>query len=480
MKPHKDDFLREHDADALHQWADSRFEENHHKNISEPMAERTFARFSKFIQTELGIKMPAAKKTMLQARLQKRLWKLGLASFDDYCDYLFSHEGLEQELAHMIDVVTTNKTEFFREPKHFEYLVERVLPDLIKHRGLREQCTLWCAGCSTGEEPYTLAMVLHDFAVQQPDFHFFILGTDISTRALEQAKLGIYEEDRTEPIPSLLRRKYLLRSKERDKTVVRIAPELRAVVKFRRLNFMDRNFGLRESMDIIFCRNVIIYFDRPTQEAVLDRICNYLNPGGYLFTGHSETLNGMNLPLTPVAHTVYQQTDLLGQNPELPMLYLKPGELHVTDKPMIVRTLLGSCLAVTMFNRRLGIAAMCHATLPEISLEERRRGNFSERFKYVNAVIPEMAARLRSYGIRNDEIEVKLFGGAETLHTEGAPNMNQLVGKSNIAAALKILEAEGLRVDTSDAGGAFGRKIFFYTNTGEVLLKRLKSGIFPA
>jgi chemotaxis protein methyltransferase CheR len=315
----------------------------HRKVISEPMSDKAFHRFSRFIHTELGIKMPDTKRTMLQARLQKRLWKLGMASFDEYCDYLFSHEGMEHELQHMIDVVTTNKTEFFREPKHFEYLVEKTLPDLINQHGFKDRFMLWCAGCSTGEEPYSLAMVLHEFAEKNREFRFLILATDISGKVLEQAQLGIYEEERTESIPLSLRKKYLLRSKEKDKKLVRIIPELRAFIRFRRLNFMDANFGLRELMDIVFCRNVIIYFDRPTQEAVLTRICSYLQSGGYLFTGHSETLNGMNLPLSPVSHTVYKQMDKPTQNrKELPIVYLKPAELCVTDQPSVVRTVLGS------------------------------------------------------------------------------------------------------------------------------------------
>lgn len=451
------------------------------KVISEPMSDRAFHRFSKFIHTELGIKMPDTKRTMLQARLQKRLWKLGMASFDDYCDYLFSHEGMERELQHMIDVVTTNKTEFFREPKHFEYLVERTLPDLIKLNGFKDRFMIWCAGCSTGEEPYSLAMVLHEFAKQNREFRFLILATDISAQVLERAQLGIYEEDRVESIPLLLRRKYLLRSKEKDKKLVRVVPELRTFIRFRRLNFMDPHFGLRERMDIVFCRNVIIYFDRPTQEAVLYRICSYLQPGGYLFTGHSETLNGMNLPLTPVSHTVYKQKDATEPNiKELPIVYLKPAELCVTDQPTVVRTVLGSCLAITMFSPRLKISAICHALLPEPDQQDAEQPKFLDRNKYVNSVIPEMIAKMRNYGISANEIEVKIFGGADMLSSQEERIKNQSVGRLNMTKALHILEAEGLRVRVSDVGGTFGRKIFFYTHTGEVLLKRLKSGILPA
>jgi len=452
---------------------------SHKKVISEPMSDKVFIRFSKFIKTELGIKMPETKKTMLQARLQKRLWKLRMGSFDEYCDYLFSHEGMEHELSQMINVVTTNKTEFFREPKHFEYLVEQALPDLIDRKGLREQFMVWCAGCSTGEEPYSLAMILNDFAEQIPEFHFLILATDISTKVIDEAKLGIYNQEKIESVPKWMRKKYLLKSRDKDKGVVRITPELRSFVRFRKLNFMNRNFGLRESMDIIFCRNVIIYFDRPTQEVVLDRICSYLNPGGYLFTGHSETLNGMNLPLVPVSHTVYRQADTADLDPALPVIYLKPAELCVTDKPSVVRTVLGSCLAVTMFNRRLGVSAICHALLPQHALKEPSNNARSEKLKYVDYVIPKMVARMKSYDIKLEEIEVKLFGGAGMMNDQAEQVKNQPVGKLNIDTAIKVLEAEGLKLKTSDVGGTFGRKLFFYTHTGEVLLKRLKSGVLP-
>jgi chemotaxis protein methyltransferase CheR len=446
------------------------------KNISEPMSDATFAQFSEFIQTELGIKMPDTKKTMLQARLQKRLWKLGLTSFDAYRDYLFSPEGMEQELFNMIDVVTTNKTEFFREPRHFEYLVDHALPELIRRKGLREEFTVWCAGCSTGEEVYSLAMVLHEFAERTPDFRFFILGTDISSKVLQEAAFGIYHQEQIASIPPEMRKKYLLKSKEADKPMVRIVPQLRSLVRFRYLNLAKTDFDFRETLDIIFCRNVIIYFDRPTQEAVLSRICHHLIPGGYLFTGHSETLNGMRLPLVAVSHTVYQQAVMTDRETELPIVYLKPAEMYVADRPTIVRTVLGSCLAVTMFNQRLKIAAICHALLPHpAGATPCSKENRTNVLKYIDCVIPEMVMRLKQYGIASEEIEVKIFGGADMLSAESSPASKQQVGRLNVKTALRVIEAEGLQVKNSDVGGLKGRKIFFYTHTGEVLLKRLRS-----
>ena len=270
------------------------------------LSQELFSRLSDFIYRESGIKMPLTKKTMLEARLQKRLRSMGLTSYDEYCSYLFSPEGIANELVHMIDVVTTNKTDFFREAQHFEYLIEHVLPGLVQSKGagIRRPFMAWSAACSSGEEPYTLAMVLDQFSRRARGFTFQVLGTDISTRVLETARDGIYHEERIEQIPLELRSSYFMKSRDRSRKLVRVVPELRAHVKFRRLNFMEDDFGMREKMDVVFCRNVLIYFDRPTQEAVINRICGHLHSGGYLFTGHSETINGMKVPLTPVANTV--------------------------------------------------------------------------------------------------------------------------------------------------------------------------------
>jgi chemotaxis protein methyltransferase CheR len=288
-----------------------------------PMSDKTFLRFSQYVHVELGIKMPKVKKAMLQARLQKRLRKLGMTSFDEYYDYVFSPRGTESELAHMIDVITTNKTDFFREPKHFDYLIQTVLPRLIKWKTIKirkqepsshsdmgpcPHIGLWSAGCSSGEEPYTLAMMISDYAEKNPGFTHSILATDISLRMLEKAKLGIYDHERIEPVPLALRKKYLLKSKDDKKNLIRIIPQLRSLIRFQRLNLMDEMFSIREVLDIIFFRNVLIYFDRPTQQKVLNTICRHLHPNGYIFLGHSETLNGLNVPLTPVATAVYRKT----------------------------------------------------------------------------------------------------------------------------------------------------------------------------
>jgi chemotaxis protein methyltransferase CheR len=274
------------------------------------MSERDFEQLSEFIKAHCGIKMPPAKKTLLESRLQKRLRILGFASFHKYCEFLFTDLEGTNESVPMIDAVTTNKTDFFREPVHFSFLTETLLPEFFRDRGQEsgKPFTVWSAGCSSGEEPYTLAIVLSEFAAKNPGFQFIIMATDISTKVLDKARLGIYDEGQIAMIPSSLKQKYFMRSKDRDKGLVRVLPALRSTIQFRRLNLMDEYFAIPEaSIDALFCRNVMIYFDRGTQNKLLERFCRYLKMGEYLFLGHSETVQGFNLPLVRIESTIYRK-----------------------------------------------------------------------------------------------------------------------------------------------------------------------------
>jgi chemotaxis protein methyltransferase CheR len=277
----------------------------HDENIST----RDYARLCSLIYEKAGIRLGSDKKTMLEVRIKRRLKALDLNSYGQYCDYLFGREGLKEELVSLIDVVTTNKTDFFREPKHFNFLVETALPELTARDGGGRPLLIWSAGCSSGEEPYTLAMVLSEYGLTHPGFRFRILASDISTNVLAKAEMGVYSSDVVSPVPAALKRRYLMGSRDPGSGKVRVVPELRRLIEFRRLNFMDADYRMTEKADAIFCRNVIIYFDRPTQEKVLQRLSRQLVPRGYLFVGHAETLHDMNLPLTPVAPALYRRDD---------------------------------------------------------------------------------------------------------------------------------------------------------------------------
>ena len=268
------------------------------------LTQRDFQRLSTFIYQKLGIKISDSKRTMLQGRLGKRLRALKLSCIEDYCEYLFSPEGECMEYVHLFDVVTTNKTDFFREIGHFDYLTSQVLPFWQPTHGHRFR--IWSAGCSTGEEPYTMAMVLDDYARSRPGFDFEIVATDISTRVLDHARTAVYHKDRIAPVAEPLRKRYLLKHREPGNELVRISPQLRKKVRFGRLNFMDSSFQLSDKMDVIFCRNVIIYFDKMTQEKLVGKFCHHLKNDGHLFLGHSESLHGFSVPLHQVAPTVYR------------------------------------------------------------------------------------------------------------------------------------------------------------------------------
>jgi chemotaxis protein methyltransferase CheR len=273
---------------------------------SEELSTADFDKLRALIYNESGINLGVDKKTMVEIRLKRRLRSLGVASLGEYCARVFSKHGIEDELVHLIDVITTNKTDFFREAGHFDYLTGSALPDLVARKGPGRQL-IWSAGCSTGEEPYTLAMVLSEYAQSCAGFRFNVLASDICTAVLAKAAEGIYKADVLTPVPQHLRRKYFMRSRDPESDRLRVVPELRALVEFRRINFMDADFGIAEAPDIIFCRNVIIYFDRPTQVRLLQKLVRQLAPGGYFFAGHSESFQGMDLSLVGVAPAVYKK-----------------------------------------------------------------------------------------------------------------------------------------------------------------------------
>ncbi|MGD0481224.1 MAG: protein-glutamate O-methyltransferase CheR [Terracidiphilus sp.] len=279
------------------------------RDREEFISSRDYSRLRELVYDQAGINLGSERRTMLEGRIRRRLKDLAIHSYGEYCDYLFSGEGLRDELVHLIDVVTTNKTDFFREPRHFEFLTTTAVPEFLASNAARRPLLVWSAACSTGEEPYTLAMVLSEYGLTHPGFAFRMIATDISTTVLKKAGLGIYSTDAVRPVPQSLKVKYLMRGRERGFERVRVVPELRRLIEFRRLNFMDSDYGLPEKFDAIFCRNVIIYFDRPTQQSILKKITQYLLPGGYLFVGHAETLHELDLPVTPIAPALYRRID---------------------------------------------------------------------------------------------------------------------------------------------------------------------------
>jgi chemotaxis protein methyltransferase CheR len=267
---------------------------------------RNFKKLSAFIYDATGIKMPPTKITMLEGRLRRRVRATGMIGLDAYCTHFFSGTATDEETVHLINAVTTNKTDFFREPRHFDYMTRTLLPVFAEEGRRMLRC--WSAACSTGAEPYSIAMVLEAFVEAQGGPDYEILATDLDTDVLEIARRGIYQDELLEPVPQDMRRHYVLVPKAAGRREVRIHPALRRKVSFGRLNLMDARYPVGAPLDMIFCRNVLIYFDKPTPRAVVSRLCDTVRSGGHLFLGHSESIAGFDLPLTQVANTVFRRS----------------------------------------------------------------------------------------------------------------------------------------------------------------------------
>jgi chemotaxis protein methyltransferase CheR len=254
------------------------------------------------IQHHSGIYLNDSKKALILGRLRRRLQHFGFGSFGAYYRYVVDGDG--SELVELLDAICTHETHFFRDATQFAYLGQHLIPEWKQHGTSSGHHTLrvWSAGCSTGEEPYSLAMALLE---QLPDWHIEILATDLSTRALRAAQLGIWPIEKAQEIPGRLLKRYMLEGVRSQEGKMSAGPEIRAVVRFQRINLMELPPVLGPPFDLIFFRNVLIYFDPPTKARVVERLTHHLAPEGYLFVSRAESLNGMTDRLRSVAPAVH-------------------------------------------------------------------------------------------------------------------------------------------------------------------------------
>jgi chemotaxis protein methyltransferase CheR len=273
--------------------------------VDDHLTPRNFARIAAHIYERAGIIISENKRTMLESRLRRRLAVVCAQDLNAYCEKVFSGALGDGEEEHLINAITTNKTDFFREPKHFDYMMRHIVPELTDSGARRIK--VWSAACSTGAEPYTIAMLLDDKLTGRTATGFEIIATDIDTNVIDTARRGIYDIELIEPVPARLRSKYVMMPHDAGRGEVRIAPKLRSAIAFGRMNLMDARYPADRDHDMIFCRNVLIYFDKVTQETVVNRLCEHLKPGGHLFLGHAESVLGFDVPLTQVANTVFRR-----------------------------------------------------------------------------------------------------------------------------------------------------------------------------
>ncbi len=266
------------------------------------IGDREFSRLSAFIEEEVGIKLPPVKRTLLESRLQKRLKLLNIPTFKEYVDFVFNTPQGEEEIIEMIDAITTNKTDFMREPAHFEFMLHTALPEIVK---TRREIKLWSVACSTGPEPYNMAMFMEEFIEKHGPLDYSITATDISPSVLEKAKKAIYPIREIDVVSDAFKKKYFMRGKGENSSFVRVKPFIRNRVRFREINLKKEQYGLKDHYDIVFCRNVLIYFSKANQTDVIRRLVNHMTPHSYLFLGHSESLAGMRSNLETVGSSVY-------------------------------------------------------------------------------------------------------------------------------------------------------------------------------
>ena len=262
----------------------------------------TFQRFRALVYRESGIHLADHKRVMVASRLQKRLSELGLTSFDDYYTLVVGGSN-DAELRVMLDCISTNQTDFFREPRHFTFLRDHVLPELAESKAVR----IWSAACSSGEEPYSIAMTVVDTVGVLATRHCRILASDISTRMVATAAAGVYPSARVRSLSQDLLRRHFLRGKDAQADLVKVKPHLAEMIVFRRINLMEDRYPIKGLLDVIFCRNVMIYFDRATQGRVLARLSQCLKLGGYLFLGHAESMPEITPEFQYVAPTIYRK-----------------------------------------------------------------------------------------------------------------------------------------------------------------------------
>lgn len=270
------------------------------------LSDREFHLLSSLIYEKAGITLGDNKRSLMVGRLNKVLHQGGFESFSQYYEHVVADTS-GQALNTLIEKISTNHTYFWRENDHFEWFLKTVLPEIagrLKQGGSRD-LRIWCAGCSTGEEPYTLAMLLHEFFGREiGSWETGILATDISDRVLIRCREGLYPAENVSKLPAGMKQNYF---EKVDADTLKVSERVKKLVLFRKLNLMREDFPFRGKFSSIFCRNVMIYFDRPTREALVNRFYRFTEPGGYLFIGHSESLGRSNCPFRYIRPAVYRK-----------------------------------------------------------------------------------------------------------------------------------------------------------------------------
>ncbi len=479
-------------------------------DLARALTDAEFQKLRDLIHQKTGIDLAEGKKVLLASRLFRRIRALGLSSYMDYYRRVVADES-GGELEQLINAITTNKTDFFRESHHFAFLRNEVLPRAAARagRGGSKRLRIWSAGCSSGEEPYTIAMTVLDALGSDRSWDVRILATDLDTSILAKAQAGVYPQDRIEPVPAALASRFFTKG-PRDGEVT-VGPEAKQLVTFRQLNLIESPWPIRTTFDVVFFRNVAIYFDRPTQDRVLRGLASHLEPDGNLIVGHSESLHWMSDLLLQVSNTVYRLKGASPVRPAAPEAYVPPPakpvaaprparaplpppappaapttvtetttmrsrfgdqQLHVitvggvfaSGEPAIVRTLLGSCVAACLWDPDAEVGGMNHFLLPEGS-----GGGPSARFGVhaMELLINEIMKR----GGDRRRLKAKVFGAGHVLHAHG---FDSQVPKRNADFVRDFLHREGIPIVSERLLGRLPLEVRFQTDSGRAFVRALE------
>lgn len=459
------------------------------------ISDEIFNLFREMIFQEAGISLSSAKKTLVCSRLAKRLRILKLRSYADYIDYLNTRDPDGSEREQMVNCLTTNKTDFFREPHHFDFLREQVIPEIAQRAALGEpkRLRIWSAACSTGKEPYSAAISILESLPSRYGWQVEIVATDVNTEVLKQARSGIYPIDDLIGMDREMIRKYFLRGTGNWDGQCQVADNVRSMVKFSQLNFMDPTWHIQGDFDVIFCRNVLIYFNSQTQQQLLPRLIQRIHEGGYLMLGHSENLPWLNDRLIPLGKTIHQlprssnelktaksrsvvanqsknQRNTSSPSAEspvgsMPKHELISGEVFATAEPIIIATTLGSCVAACLYDPVAKVGGMNHFMLPSSIHDPRVSARFGIHAMelLINKVV--------GLGGHPSRLRAKVFGGAKVIT---AGESRDSVGKANSDFVRKYLQSKGIPIEAQQLDSDAPLRLLFKATEGVVYAKQLQ------
>lgn len=443
--------------------------------------DREFDAFRDLIFRATGISLGAGKRQLVAARFGKRLRALELNEFSEYLALLRSDKA-SSEREFMINAITTNKTDFFREPHHFD-----TLANLFK-TAAGSPVRIWSAGCSTGEEPYTIAMTARE-ALGDTAPGLILTASDVDTAVLAHAANGTYADDRMSGVNEARRRHHFLCGRGQAAGQWRIKPDIRAMIDFRRINFIDASWDISKQLDVIFCRNVIIYFNRATQERLISRFAEHLRPGGLLILGHSENLHWLSDTFESLGNTVYRlrasvtrtnKAQVVASN-RIPANHalgrpmtgvparISAGQIYASRIPATVTTILGSCVSVCLRDPIAGVGGMNHFALAS--------GEGGDPARYGTQAMQMLVRSIVEHGGSRHRLEAKVFGACHVLDFS---HDAKSVCEQNATFIRQYLLEQNIPVLVERLGGDLPLEVCFETHTGRARIRSLPATAYKS